>query len=72
VDKHGTATVDKLGTATHATQDNVMLLMPFACWAIKAIYTYSECVILIAFTRERWLRERELILRYKYLTCIFF
>jgi hypothetical protein len=32
--------------------------MRFACWISKAIATHSEYVILIAFPRQQWLRER--------------
>ena len=32
--------------------------MRFACWATETTATDSECVILIAFTRQRCLRER--------------
>jgi hypothetical protein len=46
--------------------------MPFACWVIKTTDTQSEYVILIAFPRGRYLGERELMLRYMCLACIFF
>ena len=39
----------------------------FACWITKATDTYSEYVILIAFPRQKWLRERALTLRYAYI-----
>jgi hypothetical protein len=32
--------------------------MSFACWIIEATDTHSEYIILIAFLRQRWLRER--------------
>jgi hypothetical protein len=32
--------------------------MRFACWITKATDTHSEYVILIAFPRQQWLRER--------------
>ena len=35
--------------ARHATRDNIMWLMRFAFWIIKAIGTYSEYVIFLAF-----------------------
>jgi hypothetical protein len=36
----------------------------FACWITTATDTHSECVILIAFPRQQWLRERVSMLRY--------
>jgi hypothetical protein len=44
--------------------------MRFACWITKAANIHSEYVILIAFPRQKWLRERALILRYIYIACI--
>jgi hypothetical protein len=41
--------------------------MRFACWMIKATDTHSEYVILIAFPRQEWLRERASVLHYKYI-----
>jgi hypothetical protein len=38
----------------------------FACWITKAKNTRSECVILVAFPRQQWLRERTTILRFTY------
>ena len=43
-----------------------------ACWLPKAINTYSEYVILIAFPLQQWLRERASMLRYTYIICPFF
>jgi len=34
------------------------------CWINMATDTHSECVIVIAFTRQPWLRERASIVRY--------
>jgi hypothetical protein len=34
------------------------------CMLDAATDTHSECVILIAFSRQQWLRERASILRY--------
>jgi hypothetical protein len=39
-------------------------LMRIARWVTKATDTHSEYVILIAFPRQRWLYERELLLGY--------
>jgi hypothetical protein len=47
--------VEKYGRARQATDDNII---------------HSEYVILIAFTRQQWLRERASMLRYKYSACI--
>jgi hypothetical protein len=41
----------------------------FAWCITKATDTLSEWVILIAFPRQQWLRERALVLRYTYLSC---
>jgi hypothetical protein len=41
--------------------------MRFVCWIIKATDTHSEYVILIAFPRQQWLRERaSMLLSYVY------
>jgi hypothetical protein len=53
---------EKYGTARQATDDNIIRRMRFACWINKAIDTRSEHVILIAFPRQQWLRERALML----------
>jgi hypothetical protein len=37
--------------------------MRVACWMSKAIETYSEYVIFIAFPRQQWLRKRASMLR---------
>jgi hypothetical protein len=39
------------------TDDNKIRRMRFACWITKATDTHSEYVILIALTRQQWLRE---------------
>ena len=43
--------------------------MPFACWITKATETHSKFAILIAFPRQKWLRERALLLRL-YVHCL--
>jgi hypothetical protein len=40
-----------------------------ACWITKATDTQSEYVILIFFPRQKWERERALVLRYTYTAC---
>jgi len=37
-----------------------------ACWITKASDIHSECVILITFPWQQWLRERASVLRYTY------
>jgi len=43
-----------------------------ACWPTKAIHTYSEYPILIAFPRQKWSRESALLLglHVDYLSCL--
>jgi hypothetical protein len=48
----------KCGTTRQATDDNIIRRMRFACWVTKATDTHSEYVILLAFPRQEWLRER--------------
>ena len=50
--------MEKYGTARQATCDGITRRMRFACWITKATDTYTEYVILVAFRREQWLRER--------------
>jgi hypothetical protein len=59
--------VEKYGTAGQATDENIIRRMRFACWINKATDTHSECVILVAFPRQQWLRERVSMLRYIYM-----
>jgi hypothetical protein len=63
--------VEKYGRAGQATDDNIIRRMRFACWITKATNTYSEYVILIAFPRQQWLRERASMLRFyaHFLSC---
>jgi hypothetical protein len=49
------------------THENMKRRMCFACWITKATHTRSEYVILIAFSRQQWLRERASMLRYTYI-----
>jgi hypothetical protein len=42
--------------------------MRIACWIPKATNTHSYYVMLIAFPRQKWLRERTLVLLYTYIT----
>ena len=50
--------MEKYGTARQATDDNIIRRMRVACWITKATDTHLEYVVLIAFQRQQWLRER--------------
>jgi hypothetical protein len=62
--------VEKYGTARQATDDNTIRRMRFAYWITKATDTHSEYIILIAFPRQQWLRERVSMLRHTYTACL--
>jgi hypothetical protein len=49
--------VEKYGAARQATGDNTIRGMCFACWITEATDTHSQCVIIIAFPQQHWLRE---------------
>ena len=49
--------------ASETTDDNKIRSMHIAWWIPKATDTHSEYVILIAFSRQQWLRERPAMLR---------
>jgi len=55
--------MEKYGTVRQATDENMKRRWRFACWVTKATDTHSECVILIVYTRQKWLRERASMLR---------
>jgi hypothetical protein len=62
--------MQKYVTARQATDGNIICGMRFACWITKAKNTHSECLILIAFPRRQWLRERASVLCYTtYISC---
>jgi hypothetical protein len=61
--------VEKYSTARQATDDNITRRMRFACWITKVTDIHSKYVILIAFPRQQWLRERALMLRL-YVHCL--
>jgi len=50
-------------TARQTTDDNTTRRMRFACCITKVTDTHSEYVILIAFPRPQWLRERTSMIR---------
>jgi hypothetical protein len=54
---------EKYGRARQVTDDNIIRRMRFARWITKATDTHLEYVILIAFARQKWLRERALTVR---------
>jgi hypothetical protein len=60
----------KYGTAGQATHDNIIRRMRCAFWVTKATGTHSECVILSAFSRQQWLRERVPMLRNTYIALL--
>jgi hypothetical protein len=62
--------VEKYSTARQATYDNIIRRMRFACWITKATEKLSEYVILIAFSWQKWLRERASVSRYRYIACL--
>ena len=62
--------VEKYGRARQATDDNIIRRMRFACWITKSTDTRPEYIILIAFPRQQWLRQRASILRYTYTACL--
>jgi hypothetical protein len=53
----------KYGNARQAADDNIIRRMRITGWITKATDTHSECVILIAFSQQQWLRERASVLR---------
>jgi len=54
--------VQKCDTTRHATDDHRPRRMRILYWIRTAGDTYSEYVILTAFPRKQWLRERALFL----------
>ena len=62
--------VEKYVRTIQVTDENITRRMRFACWMTKATNTYSEYVILIAFPRQEWLRERSSMLRYTHIACL--
>jgi hypothetical protein len=50
--------MEKYGTTRQATDDNITRRMRFACWITKATDTHSEYIILTAFSRQLWFRQK--------------
>ena len=59
-----------MGRATQPTDDNIIWRMRITYWITRATDTHSEYVMLIAFPRQQWLRERDAMIRYAYIACI--
>jgi hypothetical protein len=62
--------VEKDSGARQATDDNIIRRMRIAYCITKATDTRSQYVILIAFPRQQWLRERASMLFYTYIACL--
>jgi hypothetical protein len=62
--------VGKYGAAREAIDDNVTRRMRLACWITKVTDTYSNYLIVTAFARQQWLRERALVLSYTYIASL--
>jgi hypothetical protein len=61
--------VEKHGKAGQVT-DDIIRRMRFACWVTKVTDAHSEYVMLIAFPRQQWFRERISVLRNTYIACL--
>ena len=62
--------VQKYGRAGHATDNDIIWRMRFACWIAKATNTHSEYVIIIVFPHQQWLHKRASVLRSTYTACL--
>ena len=62
--------VEKYGRAGQATDDDIIRRMRFACWITMDTSTHSEYLIVNAFSRQQWLRERVSLLHYTYIACL--
>ena len=63
--------MEKYGAAGKSTDDNKIWRMRFACWITKGANTQSEYVIIIAFQRQQWCRERASLKNYTTLPAFF-
>jgi len=59
--------VEKYCRVGQTTYDNITRRMRIACCILKATDTRSEYVILTAFPRQKWLRERASMLNFTYI-----
>ena len=62
--------MEKYCRGGQATDDNIIWRMCIACWILKATDIHSEYVILVAFPRQQWLRERSSLLRLRTLPAL--
>jgi hypothetical protein len=62
--------MQKYGTAAEATYDNILRRMHIACWVSKVTDTNSDCIIIIYFPWQQWLRECASMLRYTWIACL--
>ena len=60
--------MEKYSIVRQATDDNVIRRMRYARWI--RLQPHTECVILIAFPRQQWFRERASLLRYTYVASL--
>jgi hypothetical protein len=58
------------GKTRKATDDYVTWRMRYACCINKAKHTFSKLVIIIASSRQQWLRKRASKLWYTYIACL--
>ena len=58
------------GTGRHDTDQNTIRYLRNACWLTKATNTHLQYVIIIAFSRQQWVRERALLLHYTFIACL--
>jgi hypothetical protein len=59
--------VVKCGRAGQATDGNIIRRMRIECWITEATDKHREYVILTAFPRQQWLRERA---GYTHIVCV--
>jgi hypothetical protein len=59
--------VEKYGTAGQATGDSMIWRMRLSCWVTEGTDTNSGYVVLTAFPRQQWLRQRPSVVRYTYI-----
>jgi len=56
--------VERYGIVRQVSDEYIIWSWRFACWMTKATDTLSKYVLLKAFPRQQWLRERASILRF--------
>jgi hypothetical protein len=62
--------LEEYGRAGQATKDNIIWRVRFACWLTKTTDAHLKCLVLLAFPRQHWLRERISVLRYTCIACL--